>query len=543
MRENGKILFYNESNGSGIIILENKTKIKFDVQEWNDFDCMPSMGLWISCEIHESNAKNIELVFSQEKQSKKCDLKPAEPIESDKDVSLGEESALEENSLSQPLKTAPSQYKFKNRAFKDEENKLDNLLNETNKILVSLNDNISLSVTIVDSMDKYFKIINKNVLSRKGYLKVNGRLNYLLARRFIWTTFNNLIDIDQHLVTPRIKSVSDDLKHMGKIYSNFEKKVKYPSVAFNDVFLTYQKEYKHVKKVNTSIKEYLNTLNIYEGSVAAQKKAKQEEIENATIKESKLTLTRELKILSGTYVDLVHMMANLTQRYKENSELLENFETKYKNDFYNKFLVKAENDKANLLEVLDAQAYLLDHILWKEAKVSRDIINNFRSSLIDGELNTKTYLGYYLNSLDDGKMNQSTQELIKLYNYLKEVQKEYIMILAPSVDDIMDYELEIKKLTLPFAVKSFIDALSSIKWAMQNSVKVLIVDSEIQGSKLAKYLDVYHSNLLSKPKLVIMGSIDDEIKSKYCINKQLSKNSSPYLMAKSVAEAIHCNDD
>jgi len=543
MRENGKILFYNESNGSGIIILENKTKIKFDVQEWNDFDCMPSMGLWISCEIHESNAKNIELVFSQEKQSKKCDLKPAEPIESDKDVSLGEESALEENSLSQPLKTAPSQYKFKNRAFKDEENKLDNLLNETNKILVSLNDNISLSVTIVDSMDKYFKIINKNVLSRKGYLKVNGRLNYLLARRFIWTTFNNLIDIDQHLVTPRIKSVSDDLKHMGKIYSNFEKKVKYPSVAFSDVFLTYQKEYKHVRKVNTSIKEYLNTLNIYEGSVAAQKEAKQKEIENTTTRKSKLSLTEELKILSGTYVDLVHMMANLTQRYKENSELLENFETKYKNDFYNKFLVKAENDKADLLEVLDAQAYLLDHILWKEAKVSRDIINNFRSSLIDGELNTKTYLGYYLNSLDDGKMNQSTQELIKLYNYLKEVQKEYIMILAPSVDDIMDYELEIKKLTLPFAVKSFIDALSSIKWAMQNSVKVLIVDSEIQGSKLAKYLDVYHSNLLSKPKLVIMGSIDDEIKSKYSINKQLSKNSSPYLMAKSVAEAIHCNDD
>lgn len=60
---------------------------------------------------------------------------------------------------------------------------------------------------------------------------------------------------------------------------------------------------------------------------------------------------------------------------------------------------------------MDAQAYLVDNQLWQEAKVSKSLKKYFKDSLINGELNTKTYLKYYLSTLDSDKANQTTKEL------------------------------------------------------------------------------------------------------------------------------------
>ena len=55
----GKTLFFNESDGKGIIITAAKEKINFHVSEWNDYDLMPTTGLEVVFTLEEGNALEI----------------------------------------------------------------------------------------------------------------------------------------------------------------------------------------------------------------------------------------------------------------------------------------------------------------------------------------------------------------------------------------------------------------------------------------------------------------------------------------------------
>ena len=54
MQTLGKILFFNADTGQGIIITSDKKKTHFGVEEWDDYDTMPSLGLEVSF-IYEKN--------------------------------------------------------------------------------------------------------------------------------------------------------------------------------------------------------------------------------------------------------------------------------------------------------------------------------------------------------------------------------------------------------------------------------------------------------------------------------------------------------
>jgi len=510
MRITGKILFYNGSEGEGIIITQDKNKYRFSVTQWSDFEVMPAVGLKISFELYRSIPQNIEVL--------------------QENVSLEEELLLEDKREDshflndEELIIKPQRYKEEELTISEEE--LVHLLTDTSLSLLTLDENIQQTMSITDTMKRYFRFVSESIKKRLGYKKVDGRLDYRLAKRFLWTTYNNLREIDSHIITERIKSVSEDLRQMDKLQEDYERKVRYPSVAFEEIFLSSQIEYRKTKIIAQKVSDKLSSLRVKEHSLGLERKKLQKKIDKLSSSKEKEALEKQHKIVSGTYVDIIHMIAKLQEVYSVQMEKLQRFEEKYQEVFNQEFKKEAKRYGDFIVDIVNAQAYLLDYLLWKEAKTSKAILVHFKNLAVDVELNTKGYLKYYLSTLDESKATESTKELYELYQHLQDIHKDYVLIVCDDVQDAIEYEQCIRSISQNLGVKTFIDELQALKWAMTNSVKVIIVTQTLQLSSAQKFLDSYHNNIFSKPEIILLGDAPHKHSKHYSIRRILPRNSS-----------------
>ncbi len=429
--------------------------------------------------------------------------------------------------------------RYKNKDLTHTESKTLDQLAKYSQSVASIGEDIKLTHSISQTMKEYFNTIEESITKREGYYKVQGRLNYLLAKRFIWTTFNNLRDIDLEVVTPRIKSISDDLQLMHTLYSDFECNIKHPTAAFENIFLSSQKEYTLLHKYNEKIKKKLSILKTKEESLAALKKTHEEELKKISKKNKELYMAKlkALKTLNGTYVDIVHMIAKLQEEFTKNYKKLDLFANSYRGDFLEAFQKESKKYKSAIIEILNAQAYLLDTTLWKEAKTSKTILAYFKALPAGVELNTKGYLKYYLDSLDEEKSSKESKDLFLLYEHLQKTQKDYILVLMGSAQDAMELESALKNICSEnMQVKAFIDETTAFKWAMSNHVRIIILEEYLATMDAKKFLDFYHSAIFSRPKIVLEGSQLSLSTKHYTIAKRLSSGSATHKVVQTVKE-------
>lgn len=286
------------------------------------------------------------------------------------------------------------------------------------------------------------------------------------------------------------------------------------------------------------VTEKLNFLKNKEEKLIVEKEIKKNSILKTKDEDKKNTLMQEFKVLNGTYVDIVHMMAKLQEIHKKNTQRLNEFESSYKESFYKTFKTEAKKYQKNIIDILNAQAYLLDSVLWKEAKTSQEILNYFKSLSIDLELNTKTYLKYYLSTLDESKANKETKDLFTFYNYLLEKQRDYVLIVSASAQDALDYAQTILNSNKTLIVKSFISELESIKWAMTHTIKILVLEDKLLSTTAKNYLDYYHTHIFSKPKIILIGDSLQIKSTNYMVHKILPAFVQPKLLVDNLNELL-----
>ncbi len=555
MKLSGKILFFNANDGKGIIITPTKEKMHFSVEEWDDFDVMPSLGLevkftqdnnqalCISC-MHEEDVLDVTLdsiideqlenAFEEEEVQEVRETLEHADAKASHEI-FNEDAETEETEEEETGETEEDKAPVEHFEEKIEVETLDDakVLQEE---LGPREESVTVSLNLPMAVANYFNVIKENIDKRAGYKKVEGRLNFLITRRFLWTTFNNINEIDIHIINPSIRHLSEDLKSMSGIYDDFSRKVRYPTVAYEEVFLSCQAEYMKIKTGVEKTIEQLNRLRGSEkqvgGALKVQKKAL---AENINTQEFDL-LQHDLKSLNGAYVDIVHLMAELDERYKHDIKLLAEFEEEYKEEFYKIFNTIAVDYKFTIVDILNAQAFMLDSKLWQEAKTSKSLKAHFHKAGIIGEFNTKTYLKYYLDSQDTKKMTDETKKLHECYEYLLSIHKNFVMIVAASAEDAIEYEADIKKLDKSYEVKAFIDEKASLKWAMKNTIKVLILEERLARMLATTYLKYYKKYILVIPKIIIIGS---QIKTdEYFIDKFLPSGVTSRVVAKSAQEMM-----
>lgn len=524
----GKILFFNQHEGNGIIITSTKKKLHFFVQDWDDFNAMPYLGLEVVCEAEGDNARCIVSKATFDLTTVQDDTFLDDILDWLNDEKI-EEFEIEEEVIPDDVVIFPEEEEDKSCKTQVEE-----LLQEiAQEEIAPREESITLSFNLSNAVTNYFHTIKNHIASRQNYKKVSGRLDYLIARRFIWTAYNNLSEIDINVITPKIKMFADDLKIMWRVYDDFNNQAKNPSLAFGEVFLSCQAQYKKIKDGAQRVQEKLNALRTNEQMIYARLRVKKEELDKNFKSEEFELLKHEFKSLNGAYVDIVHMMAELDERYKHDLELLHRFEEEYRNDFYEIFMQESKKYHYLLIEILNAQAFIFDAHLWNQAKISKSVKAYFKRAGIIGELNTKTYLKYYLESIDSSKASIETKKLFELYEYLLAAHKEYIVVMVADARDAVEYVNAIKRIDKTYHIKSFIDEKSAIRWAINNSVKVLVLEENLQNTSATRFLEIYGNNVLLSPKVVLIGDkpkLSDNMK----INRLLSKNTSLKIIAQNV---------
>jgi len=547
MKMDGKALFFNENEGKGIIITSQRKKISFDVQNWDDYDVMPKIGLEVVFEVIDEqachivakeNASNyqeetstIEVVQKKEAENEKVEK------EEHKEPDIADDLPQLENQIVVKEEVIKKIEKLESITEHFEEEKNIAILEDDEELLEkerpeSITNTLSLSKAITN----YFNIIRANIQSRNAYKKVDGRLDYIIVRRFIWTTYNNLTDIDIEIATPKIRALKEDLIKMSSVYDDFVRKTKYPKLAYAEVFLSTQAEYMNIKLCTEKIIERLNRLRMDEKKIGGIREVKKQEFDENIHSTHFTVLEREMKSLNGAYVDVVHMMAELDERYKADLKLLDEFEKEYREDFYKLFAIEEKKYKYDLIDILSAQAYIFDIQLWNSAKRSKGVKVHFKKSSIAGELNTKTYLKYYLSTQDEQKASGDTKKLFELYDYLTLIHKDYILIVAASAQDAMEYEASIKSVDKEYDIKAFVDEIQAIKWAMKNSVKLLVIEEQLSKIRVEKFLSLYSKNILSTPKIVLIGEKPTSTLSS--ISKLVSTGTSSRVIAQNVKSVM-----
>ena len=552
----GKILFFNADTGQGMIMTADKSKVNFSVAEWDDFDTMPSLGLEIRFLLNDKQASSIvSLNYVEEEgedeseqiEEPQDDNPQTEPYENEKTsqedttenvVNSTEEQSLPDESTGKKEDDSnqqePNVAEIKEEALEhfeeDPEIMQIGSIEDVEQELGPREESVTVSMNLPKAVSNYFDIINNNVEKRAAYKKIEGRLDYLIIRRFLWTTFNNLSEIDLHIITPKIKSLSDDLRAMATVYNDFMRKTKYPPLAYEEVFLACQAEYRKIREGAEKTIQRLNQLKTSEKYLGSELKVKKEELSKEIDTEEFDVLQGELKSLNGTYVDIVHMMAELDERYKHDMKLLHEFEQEYREDFYVLFNESAKKYKKNIVDILSAQAFTLDTQLWTKAKSSKAVKAHFHRSDIKGEFNTRTYLKYYLDTQDSSKVTEDNQKLFELYDYLTSLQKENVMVVLSDAGDAIEFESAINKIDKTFFAKSFIDEKSSLKWAIKNSIQVLVLETNLARIQVEAYLNYYQKYVLVIPKIILLGDLKKS--EAYAIHKLLPRGVSSQMLAK-----------
>jgi len=520
----GKILFFNQHDGKGMLITSAKEKLEFFVKDWNDFEVVPSLGLEVVFDIDGIFARNIVSSIN------------ADTVLTQEDIDIS--SSIEKSFEPMIEDLPPDIVLFPQEEQSEGEIEIADIVQEEKQIAiqqeVSLQkESITLSYSLSNAIKNYFEKIDKHLLDRDFYRKNTTRLDYKLIRRFLWTAYNNLSEIDSSIVTVTIKSLANDLKTTWHIYDDFNHKAKNPSLAFIEVFLACQAQYKRIKEGAEKIEEKLQSLKTNEQAMYARLRVKKEELNKSIDNEDFTVINQDFKSLNGAYVDIVHLIAELDEQYKRDLDILNKFEEKYRKDFYHLFAQESEKYDYLLVELLDTQASVFDTQLWKHAKNSKFVKSYFKRAGIVGELNTKTYLKYYLDTLDATKSGSTAQKLFKIYEYLLSTHKEYIMIVTAEAQDAMEFANALKRINKSYNIKVFIDEKKAIHWALNNSVKVLVMQENLRTINGGYFLEIYHDKILMNPKIILIGN-KPKLSDNIMINKLLSANVSARVIAENV---------
>ncbi len=386
----GTIIFYNLDDGSGLILSEEKDKYRFDITMWDDSDNLPSIGLKIEATLENENIKSIIKYVKKEKNSN-IDTS----IHEVKDIILDSNGDCEILNA----KLDPDLYSAKTVP--------ENFIDTTMK---------NFFLPLQETVDKY-----------KNY-ELNSKeesLDYFMIKRFLFTAYNNLLELDSSLANGSLTEVYKNIQNINSIHDVYKKSYMYPKIAFSTIFLRYTR-YKEAKK---RLKKNISDMQNIEISLSAMEfeiKQKVSELDAMEKEDDNLIAIREdIKHLKSLYVDAIDKMGSL----REENEILLPITDEYFELFFEKFseqfISSYEKNMQNLISILNSMAFLFDRLMWDKASHSKVIKKHFEESNIPYPYSSLTFLRYYLKTLNKSKLSEENKKLFELLKYLesKKVKK------------------------------------------------------------------------------------------------------------------------
>ena len=426
----GKILFYNEEKGEGIIVTRNKQKVSFNVSEWEDFDYLPKTALHVEFLLSGKYAVNIS-------------------------VSRGEG----ENGLGQH----------------------------------GQNDDISLEKEPLGTemvINNYFSAINRELEKFMHYSKAEHSIDFLKLRRFLLTTYNNLVEIDINIRKSDVTLAKNDLIYVSNIYDEFRQKAKHVKKAFYELFLNRSDEFVAAENKLENNKEMIQQCDTnITMTEAALENLERIAAQTPPASENYAVVTDKIRVAKAKVVDEIHHKRELEDENLQLIAFIEMIINENEDTFREKFTVQGKKFDEKITFLLNRLAYSFDQLLWETARKSKPIKDFFRRSQIKGQLSSITYLKYYLQSLNQEKLSEENKELFEIVDYLQSLRCQSLLYLSSDIDNVMRLKPVIAAVDKSIMTEMTMDVDKAFEFILKKTPDFIFVDFQGEFKKLMKKLN------------------------------------------------------
>lgn len=331
----------------------------------------------------------------------------------------------------------------------------------------------------------YFHTMNDALQTFFHYDSVSRSIDFLKLRRFLLTTYNNLVDLDLGLKKTAITDILNDLNVLSERYDSFRQKSKHVKRAFHELFLNRHDEF--VKAQNkldankSSIAKHDTNITIAEAAIA---KLNHIALKTPVASSSHAVIDQRIKKARTVAADEIHRKRALEE---ENSQLLQ-FTTMIINENEESFTVKyvsqAKIFDQKIIDLLNKLAYAFDASLWKEARNSNPIKEYFKESMVKGALSSLTYLKYYLQSLNKENLSEDQRGLIELVPYLEALHRRSVLYFSAEIENAMRLKSVISSIDKYMEIETTLHYDKTVESINKKIPDFIFIDQQIPDLKV-----------------------------------------------------------
>jgi len=341
---------------------------------------------------------------------------------------------------------------------------------------------IRIDKGVSESLEEYFADFFEIVKKNEEAVHSPKKLDFFMMKRFLNTAYHNLKQIDRSISEGKFKEIEAELKFLYKIYSSFVRVTSLPpSVAYEVIFLENQSDYKEAQIRLKGLKSDVEHSRRIERSLKSELEHKETLLKEDGLSHEKAALLEsQLKPIRREYTDAIFEAG----KAKEDIVIISKAMDRFKSEHYEEFMKLLETNvnflKDRLLNILNARAYEFDYVLWSNAKESPYIRKFFTECKIEGSYCSKTFLNYYLKSLDKDKLSEENQKLVELLRYLEDNFTKRIVVLAKDLDFAEYLKILVEKIDKNISVVASTSPVDMINYAKKHIVDTVILELDLR---------------------------------------------------------------
>lgn len=348
--------------------------------------------------------------------------------------------------------------------------------------------------SIRDCIYDFFGGVENLMQTYKKDINSGKNLDFLRIKRFLLTAYNDLFELDSTISNTALTTLKSELVKLDREYESFAKKSSHPpQYSYEKIFLAKQIEYVKNEEAISSTKSIIASGSVQQASMASTLKNMEEQFAARRDNGSAgyFHAQMNLKHFRKRYVDLLHYLQQQKEKLEKITQAGNDFEEKHFDEFLRSYIPLIAELKSDFIKLLNSKAYDLDTLLWQRAKKSLSVRRFFIEAGITGTYSSKTFLKYFLRSLDESKIRHETKELFELLKYLETFSNKNILLIQQDQDDSKRYMEYLEHFDKDLNVVSSNNPKSSLSLLRSNNFNIIVMEWEVNGMKATNYVQLY----------------------------------------------------
>lgn len=370
------------------------------------------------------------------------------------------------------------------------------------KQIVKENFIINQTKSIKDCIYDYFGGTENLIRHYQKEIQSNKELDFLRIKRFLFTAYNDLFELDSTIQNFALSNLKSELGKLDKEYEAFIKKSSYPpQYSYEKIFLARQIEFVKNEELIQATQSIIRSTSIQQASMGQALKNMENQFaaRNDTSSASYLQAQNNLKNFRKRYVDLLHYLSQQKEKLAKITKAGEEFSDKFFEPFLKSYLPLTKELKQDFIKLLNAKAYDLDFLLWQRAKRSLSVRRFFIEAGITGTYSSKTFLKYFLRSLDHNKIRKETKGLFDLLKYLETLSKKNILLIQEDLKDSKNYKEHLKNFDNELQISTSNEPRDNLRLSHPMEFHIIVMEWKVKEMDILsfrkKYIEIFKNSV------------------------------------------------